>query len=131
MRSAGWTATAVVGASLALALLFPGSLAAQQSQQGSQPKTGAPAKQQAKRPPVDSAAPTSDAGVRQRIEQLEEQLVDMQVVIGTLESMGRGGPSTASAAFRGGAPIGGGLSGPEAGTNRGTGNTGSGADRAA
>jgi tol-pal system protein YbgF len=29
--------------------------------------------------------------------------------------MGRGGPSTASTAFRGGAPIGGGLSGPEAG----------------
>jgi tol-pal system protein YbgF len=36
------------------------------------------------------AAPTGDAGLRQRVEQIEEQLVDMQVVIGTLESLARG-----------------------------------------
>ncbi len=73
-------------------------------------------KQQTKRPPAESAAPGSDASLRQRVEQLEEQLVDMQVVIGTLESMGRGGgASTASTAYRGGAQVGGGLSGPDSG----------------
>jgi len=44
-----------------------------------------------------------DAALRQRVEQLEEQLVDMQVVVGTLESLARGGGSAAPAA-PGGAP---------------------------
>ena len=35
--------------------------------------------------------PTGDAQLRQRVEQLEEQLVDMQVLVGTLESLARGG----------------------------------------
>lgn len=90
-------------------------LDAQGVQQGQQ---RAPAKQQPKRPPpaAESTAPGADASLRQRVEQLEEQLVDMQVVIGTLESMGRGGgPSTAATAYRGGAPVGGGLSGPDSG----------------
>lgn len=43
----------------------------------------------------DAVAPPARAGgetaLRQRIDQLEEQLADMQVVIGTLESLGRGG----------------------------------------
>jgi tol-pal system protein YbgF len=34
---------------------------------------------------------TGDGALRQRIEQLEEQLVDMQVLVGTLESLARGG----------------------------------------
>jgi tol-pal system protein YbgF len=34
---------------------------------------------------------TGDGVLRQRVEQLEEQLVDMQVLIGTLESLARGG----------------------------------------
>jgi tol-pal system protein YbgF len=51
------------------------------------------------------AAPSgSEAGLRARVEQLEEQLVDMQVVIGTLESLARGGVSASSAANRG-APL--------------------------
>ena len=38
------------------------------------------------------APPTSDAGLLKRVEQLEEQLVDMQVLVGTLESLAKGGP---------------------------------------
>src|SRR5689334_18389 len=37
------------------------------------------------------AATGGDAALRQRVEQLEEQLVDLQVVIGTLESLARSG----------------------------------------
>jgi tol-pal system protein YbgF len=40
--------------------------------------------------PAAKAVPAGEAGLRQRVEQLEEQLVDMQVVIGTLESLARG-----------------------------------------
>ncbi len=46
------------------------------------------------------AAPSNEAALRQRIEQLEEQLVDMQVVVGTLESLAKG----ASAPVGAGAP---------------------------
>jgi tol-pal system protein YbgF len=52
-------------------------------------------------PPVASKAkPTGSGGgdgdLRRRVQQLEEQLVDLQVVIGTLESLARsGGPSPA------------------------------------
>ena len=41
------------------------------------------------------AATGGDAALKQRVEQLEEQLVDMQVVIGTLESLARNGASSA------------------------------------
>ncbi len=54
-----------------------------------------------KREPT-AGAPATDAQLRQRVEQLEEQLVDMQVLVGTLESLARGG---------GGAPRSGGGSG--------------------
>ncbi len=40
-------------------------------------------------------ASSGDSGLKQRVEQLEEQLVDMQVVIGTLESLARNGVSSA------------------------------------
>ena len=43
-------------------------------------------------------SPAGDAGLRQRVEQLEEQLVDMQVVIGTLESLAKSGGGSAAAA---------------------------------
>lgn len=39
-----------------------------------------------------------DAALRQRVEQLEEQLVDLQVVIGTLESLARSGAQHTAAA---------------------------------
>lgn len=59
---------------------------------------GAPAKTQ--KAPAQAAPAAGgggeSAGLRQRVEQLEEQLVDLQVVIGTLESLARtGGTSTA------------------------------------
>ena len=43
-------------------------------------------------PKTKATAPAADdSALKQRVEQLEEQLVDMQVVIGTLESLARGG----------------------------------------
>ncbi|MEO8420039.1 MAG: tol-pal system protein YbgF [Hyphomicrobium sp.] len=58
-------------------------------------------------PKTKAAAPAADdSALKQRVEQLEEQLVDMQVVIGTLESLARGGGASASAdggGFSGGA----------------------------
>jgi tol-pal system protein YbgF len=49
----------------------------------------APAQKAAPAAPAAAAAGSSDAGLRQRVEQLEEQIVDMQVVIGTLESLAK------------------------------------------
>ncbi len=61
-----------------------------------------PALAQQARPnqPAPKAAPAapSDSGLARRVEQIEEQLVDMQVVVGTLESLARG--TTAPAANR-------------------------------
>lgn len=57
------------------------------------PPAGTPAAE-----PAPAARPPGDGALRQRVEQLEEQLADMQVVTGTLESFARtgapaGGPS--------------------------------------
>lgn len=41
--------------------------------------------------PKTKEAAVGDGGLERRVEQLEEQLVDLQVVIGTLESLARGG----------------------------------------
>jgi tol-pal system protein YbgF len=76
------------------------SSAAAQQQQAPRvqppPAAGAP---KAAAPPRDAAA-GGDAALRQRIEQLEEQLVDMQVVVGTLESLARGATAPAPSAGR-------------------------------
>ena len=80
-----------------------GSLAAaQQPQPGQPPRMQAPPAATAPKAPAPprEAAPAGDAALRQRIEQLEEQLVDMQVVIGTLESLARGATAPAPAAGR-------------------------------
>jgi tol-pal system protein YbgF len=66
---------------------------AQQGQPGRPP----PAPKAAPQPARD-AATGGDAALRQRIEQLEEQLVDMQVVVGTLESLARGATAPAAGA---------------------------------
>lgn len=82
-----------------------------------QPKTGGPAQPQP--PPKKSTAkstpgvvpdqpkttagPGADAGLRQRVEQLEEQLTDIQVTLGTLESLARA-PQSAPPAGRPGQP---------------------------
>ena len=72
------------------------------------------AKSQPKKQAEPSASSGTEAGLRQRIEQLEEQLVDLQVHVGTIESMSRGGSAGGAAPFRGGpAPMSGG--GAEAG----------------
>ena len=58
-------------------------------------------------------AASGDAELRRRVEQLEEQLVDLQVVIGTLESLARSGGGGAMAAPR--QPVAAGLSPADAG----------------
>lgn len=110
--------TVVATASLGAAQTFPPP-GAQPPPQGRPPAQPQP-KPQAKKPAPDASAPAGggESSLRQRVEQLEEQLVDLQVVIGTLESLARsGGPATASTAYRGGVPAssGGSLSGPDAG----------------
>ena len=68
----GWHA---IAASLALMAVF-----------------GPAAAQDAKAPKAAAGASSGgDSGLKSRVETLEEQLVDMQVVIGTLESMAKGG----------------------------------------
>ena len=58
--------------------------------QGTQPpRPSQPQAKAARKEPVPSA--TGETQLRQRVEQLEEQLVDMQVLVGTLESLARGG----------------------------------------
>lgn len=65
--------------------------------------TTSKAKAPAAKPGEGQASAGGDAGLRQRVEQLEEQLVDLQVVIGTLESLARsGGPRPASPSSGGG-----------------------------
>ena len=80
-----------------------GSLAAaQQPQPGQPPRVQAPPAATAPKAaaPPREAAPAGDAALRQRIEQLEEQLVDMQVVVGTLELLARGATAPAPGAGR-------------------------------
>lgn len=49
---------------------------------------------------AQDASGGGDAGLRQRVEQLEGQLVDLQVVIGTLESLARSGGVASAAPVR-------------------------------
>ena len=63
-----------------------------------QPPSGAPASPRAQpksAPKASAGAPATDSQLRQRVEHLEEQLVDMQVLVGTLESLARGGGAPA------------------------------------
>lgn len=62
--------------------------------------------------PKAAAPAPAESGLTRRVEQLEEQLVDMQVVVGTLESIAKG--ATAPAANRG-SSFGSTLSGADAG----------------
>lgn len=56
------------------------------------PRAGAP-----KAAPAQPAPAGGDTSLRQRVDQLEEQLVDMQVTIGTIETMARSGGGGAAA----------------------------------
>jgi len=82
-------------AAIALLASCAGPLAlAQQAPQGQPARAQAAAK--ANPPARDAAGAGADAALRQRVDQLEEQLVDMQVVIGTLESLARGATAPAT-----------------------------------
>lgn len=85
-------------------------LSASQIQAQQRPPAAAPARPAAAR----TDAGGGDADLRRRVEQLEAQLVDMQVVIGTLESLARGTTAPAGGA-RGGAGMGAALGGADAG----------------
>jgi tol-pal system protein YbgF len=91
-----------VGAAAMLAAALAASAFAQQApvrQPAAQPPTA-----KASPGPAREAAPAGDSALRQRIEQLEEQIVDMQVVIGTLESLARGAATPAPAGRPGPGP---------------------------
>jgi tol-pal system protein YbgF len=107
--------------SLAIATIaLPPSMASAQQpsppQFGNQlpPSTAAPAAKPAKPPaaakpakanPDGTSAPASgsESALKQRVEALEDQLVDMQVLVGTLETLAKsGGASSASQAYRAG-----------------------------
>lgn len=89
-----------LGAAVLLAaVLGPLAASAQQLPQG-QPGGRPQAPPKAPAGPAREAAPAGDSALRQRIEQLEEQLVDMQVVVGTLESLARGTAAPAPAGGR-------------------------------
>jgi tol-pal system protein YbgF len=85
---------AVLPAALASAQQSPPSQSRGAPAATAPPKAAAPAPRESA--PAPNGAPAGDAALRQRIEQLEEQLVDMQVVVGTLESLARGAPAPAA-----------------------------------
>jgi tol-pal system protein YbgF len=84
-------ASLIIGPALAVCLAcLPAH--AEPARQGAQP--AAPGAARAAAAPAAGQS-AGDAGLKQRVEQLEEQLVDMQVVVGTLESLARNGVSAA------------------------------------
>lgn len=68
-------------------LVLASSLALAQQQQPLPPRVQPKAAVKS----APAGPPANEAQLRQRVEQLEEQLVDMQVLVGTLESLARGG----------------------------------------
>jgi tol-pal system protein YbgF len=110
-RMAGATAIRRTLAVGALAVMLPlvaavepaGAQRPPQSSPTPAAKAAPPTKTAAKSSASSSSARGGDAQLRQRVEQLEEQLADMQVTLGTLDSLGRGsgrgpGPAAAGAA---------------------------------
>jgi tol-pal system protein YbgF len=92
-----------VHASLAAVLLLAASVAAIGASAQQQPQNVGPRLQTtpaAKAPLAAAKEGGSEAGLRQRVEALEEQLVDMQVTVGTLESLAKGVSSGGSASAR-------------------------------
>lgn len=77
----------------ALMVLAPALASAQQPPTFGAPAPTAPPRTQpkaaTKAPPPAAGTPATESQLRQRVEQLEEQLVDMQVLVGTLESLAR------------------------------------------
>ena len=81
----GWVRVAALV--MAAGLLVP-AVGAQQTPPRQQGKAGPPAARDPSAPP--------DASLQRRVEQLEEQLVDLQVTIATLESLSRGASAPTS-----------------------------------
>jgi tol-pal system protein YbgF len=110
--AANLTAASVARAlMIAVAVIAGDGVAMAQTPDAAKPVAKAAAKAAA----VTAAAPTpGEGGLKSRVESLEEQLVDMQVVVGTLESLaktGGAGPSpvmrtSAASGASGGAPSG-------------------------
>jgi tol-pal system protein YbgF len=116
MRVSGWM-RGVPAFGLTAALLCLGTgLGAQQQWPGGQRaepvqkpsggaqkpgRAGAPGPKAPAEGAADAVRPGGDAQLRQRVEQLEEQFVDLQVVVGTLESLTKSaGGAASSASFR-------------------------------
>ncbi len=91
-----------LGAAFLAVLLVLAPARAEPFGQGTEGSDGAfhvaqvPAPQQQGQAPAPPQQAGSDSGLKQRVEQLEEQLVDMQVLVGTLESLARGGGAASS-----------------------------------
>ena len=88
-------------ASLGIALMcgFVTSAMAQ-SPDAAKPTAKPAAKAQAAAAATAGTPGANEGGLKGRVESLEEQLVDMQVVVGTLESLTKSGGGAASPAFR-------------------------------
>jgi tol-pal system protein YbgF len=82
---------------IAVAVALPAAVCLAQAQQPYPAPRPAPAAKAAPAQPRDVAG---DTALRQRIEQLEEQLVDLQVAIGTLESLAKGATAPVAAGGR-------------------------------
>lgn len=91
----------LLGATLLGPLLLCLSVAAEPTAPPTPPAQGAAAPAT---PPAQGAGDA--AALKQRVEQLEEQLVDMQVVVGTLESLARGGNAAPAPGMLEGMPSG-------------------------
>jgi tol-pal system protein YbgF len=93
MTSIAQRGRSCLGAIVLLAAIASPPALAQQA-----PPGRAPAAPKAAPQPARDGGAAAEAALRQRIEQLEEQLVDMQVVVGTLESLARGATAPAGGA---------------------------------
>lgn len=96
------TARSLLIGLLGAAACAAGAQAQQPAPQG-QLAPAAPAAASKSKTPAKDPAPAasgSEAQLRKRVEQLEEQLVDLQVVIGTLESLAKAPPAGATAPMR-------------------------------
>jgi tol-pal system protein YbgF len=69
------------------------------------PPARSPQGQAAARPTPPVGAQPGDVGLQRRVEQLEEQLVDMQVIVGTLESLAKGGAAPSPGSQMSGAAL--------------------------
>ena len=122
-------------AALLVAGLAPLAAVAQGPQRPQQPATPprvltAPQKQANEIAPAQPAQNSGDSEFVRRVEQLEEQFVDLQIIVGTLDSLARtGGGPPSSPAGVGGRSAGVGMPGEDAGRIGALEDSGAGADR--